>query len=394
MTLVGLPSAQTIKWGRIQSVKAARFLFARVPRLSQSERRTSPQRGRDARAHDSVKKSAQEINLEKKPPEAWPLRDAPLLANEPAGDYSLGKGAAMEPVTEQVLTARQALVLGSRRLARAGVVSPQLDMSLLLARVLGIDRLGLYVDLDRPLTEAEREEARALLARRVRREPMAYILGEKEFFGLALEVGPDVLVPRPETEHLVEAAIAWLEAERERRPEALAADIGTGSGAIAIAVASRCPWSRWIATDLSPAALAVARRNAERHGVADRVEFREGNLLEPLEPEAQAAGLDAILSNPPYVAEADRATLAPDVAEWEPAGALFGGPDGLDALRTLAGGAAALLRPGGLLLLECGHGQAPAVAGMLAATSAFEAIDALRDLAGVERVVRATKRSS
>jgi release factor glutamine methyltransferase len=298
----------------------------------------------------------------------------------------------MESATGQALTARQALALGARRLALAGVASPQLDMSLLLARVLGVDRLGVYVDLDRPLIDAERDEARALLTRRIRREPMAYILGEKEFFGLTLEVGPDVLVPRPETEHLVEAAIAWLQAERQRRPEPLAADVGTGSGAIALAVALHCPWSRWIATDLSPAALAVARRNAERHGVQGRVEFRQGDLLAPLGPQA-GEGLDAILSNPPYVAEADRATLEPDVAQWEPAGALFGGLDGLDALRALAGGAAALLKPGGLLLLECGRDQAPAVGALLAATAAFESIGALRDLAGIERVVRAVKAS-
>jgi release factor glutamine methyltransferase len=292
----------------------------------------------------------------------------------------------MSMPTTQPLTVREALQLGANRLAHAGVGSARLDMSLLLAHALDTDRLGLYTDLDRTLSADQRARARELLARRIKREPIAYMLGRKEFFGLAFEVAPAVLIPRPETEHLVETAIVWLESQREMRPAPLLADIGVGSGAIAVAVAHRCPWTRWIATDLGEDVLAVARRNAERHGVAGRIEFRIGTLWEPL-PER----FDAVCSNPPYVAETDRPTLAPEVADWEPATALFGGPDGLDCLRTLVAGAAERLTPGGLLLLECGAGQAAAVSDALFATAAFDAIGAVDDLAGIPRVIRAQR---
>jgi release factor glutamine methyltransferase len=288
----------------------------------------------------------------------------------------------------QGLTAREALRLGGERLQRAGVASARLDMSLLLARALGTDRLGLYTNLDRPLTETERQRARELLARRTRREPMAYILGEKEFFGLTLEVDASVLIPRPETEFLVAAAIDWLEERRETRPAPLLADIGAGSGAIAVVVAKRCPWCRWIATDVAEEALAVTRRNAERHGVAERIECRRGTLWDPIRET-----VDGICSNPPYVAEADRPGLEPEVALWEPAVALFSDRDGMAHLEALAEGAAARLAPGGLLLLECGRGQAATVAALLEATGAFAAIERLPDLTGIERVVRAERKT-
>ena len=285
---------------------------------------------------------------------------------------------------KNLLTARDALTLGAERLRKEGIESATLDMSLILAEVLGLNRLGLYLNLERPLDEEERLAARALLVRRLKHEPMAYILGRREFFGLTFEVTPEVLIPRPETEHLVEHAVAWVRTQAETIPEPLLADIGTGSGAIAIAVAHACPNCRWIATDLSEGALAVARRNAERHGVDSRIEFRQGSLLEPI-----SETLDGLCSNPPYVAETERDQLAPDVAQWEPPTALFGGADGLDLIRTMIAAAPPCLRPGGLLLLEVGARQDEAVAQLLAESDAFELIRIHLDLAGIGRVVQA-----
>lgn len=293
----------------------------------------------------------------------------------------------MPPAPRKTYTAGEILQLGSDHLHKSGVDNPRLDMSLILAHVLGTDRLGLYTDLDRPLSAAELADARKMLARRARHEPIAYLFGRKEFFELDLEVNRATLIPRPETEHLVERAAEWLTATEAERPEPLLADIGTGSGAIAIAGAVHCPRSRWIATDISPEALATARRNAERHGVGGRIEFRHGSLLEPI-----AEPLDAILSNPPYVPETDRPTLQPDVVDWEPSGALFSGPDGLDCIRRLVADAPAHLKPGGLLAMECGLGQTDAILALLAATGAFETCRAHADLAGIPRIVEALRK--
>lgn len=292
------------------------------------------------------------------------------------------------------LTAGEALRLGVERLRRAGVEGARLDMSLILAEALGTDRLGLYMDLDRPLDEAERGQARALLARRVAREPMAYILGRREFFGLELAVTRDTLIPRPETEHLVEAVLAWLTVREESLPAPCIADVGTGSGAIAIAVAQACPRARAIASDVSAPALEVARANAARHGVEGRVEFRLGSLLDPLGAEGaegDAAQVDAILSNPPYVPTGDAAGMEPDVVAFEPHGALFSGADGLDCIRALIQAAPGRLRPGGLLALECGQGQAEAIRALIDATGAFAPAQAIADLAGIERIVTAER---
>lgn len=296
----------------------------------------------------------------------------------------------MAPPTTLPLTAREALRLGAEHLAKAGNPSAQLDMSLILAHTLGLDRLRLYADLDRVLNDAERTQARDWLGRRLKHEPISYLIGEREFFGLALEVDRETLIPRPETEHLVETALAWIEAETaamaEDAPPLILADIGTGSGAIAIAGAHGAPKTRWIAADISEGALNVARRNAARHEVAARIEFRLGADYAPF-----AETLDAILSNPPYIARSDEAALQPDVALWEPHAALFSGVDGMDCLRQLIAGAPAQLRPGGLIALECGAGQAEIVAGLLKATGAFERIERARDLAGIERVVHAIR---
>lgn len=287
------------------------------------------------------------------------------------------------PETQKMLTVREVLRLGTERLRKEGIDSAALDMSLILAEVLGTNRLGLYLNMDRPLDEAELTAARALLARRIKREPVAYLLGRREFYGLTFEVTPDVLIPRPETEHLVEQAIAWIREQAETTPEPLLADIGTGSGAIAVAIAHACPQSRWIATDISAGALAVARSNAESHGVEDRIEFRQGAFLEPIREV-----LDGLCSNPPYVALADRDKLEPDVAQWEPQTALFSGPEGLDHIRDLIALAPARLRPGGLFMIECGAGQDEPIADLLAENGNYGLVRIHPDLAGIGRVVQ------
>ncbi|MEN6625443.1 MAG: peptide chain release factor N(5)-glutamine methyltransferase [Candidatus Sumerlaeia bacterium] len=290
-------------------------------------------------------------------------------------------------------TVRDALVAGTRHLREAGIESAALDMSLLIAEAVGCDRIGVYLNQDRPMDQAERKRLRALFDRRVRREPIAYILGRREFHGLSFEVGPAVLIPRPETEHLVEAAVEWMREGklkyelRTGNSTPLVADIGTGSGAIAVAIAHAVENCRVIATDVSVEALVVAKRNAERHAIADRIEFRQGALFEPIREE-----LDAIVSNPPYVAETDRATLAPDVIAYEPHTALFSGPDGLDCIRELVAQAPHHLRAGGRLWIEIGAGQSLAVQNLLEQTGAFESISFIKDYAGIDRVAQAARR--
>ena len=261
---------------------------------------------------------------------------------------------------------RDALDSALVALEASGVDSPRLDAELLLAHVLGTGRAALIVDPERGL---EPEQARAfqdLAARRRGREPVAYILGRKGFRTIELAVDPRVLIPRPETEHVVEAALGIAAGAR-------VADVGTGSGAIALALKAERPDLRVVGTDSSPAALAVAGANAARLGL--EVELLEGDLLEPVSGE-----LDAVVSNPPYVAAGDQ--LPRDVGH-EPREALYGGPDGLDVIRRLVPAAAA--SGAQLLAIEVGAGQAGAVGELVG--SAFSAVEAVRDLAGIERVV-------
>ncbi len=277
-------------------------------------------------------------------------------------------------------TLRRTVTWMAEDLARRGVDSPRLDAELIAAHALGIDRLRLYMDLDRPLDDEERAAIRVLLRRRRAREPMAYILGYRDFYGRRFEVTPDVLIPRPETEELVEHALRRL----PERASVSALDVGTGSGAIALTLAAERPGLRVTATDRSPAALRVARRNASRLGVQERVRWFVGDLFSPL-PEDEA--YDLVVSNPPYVAEPLLPTLQPEVARWEPREALIAGPDGMDVLRRLVAEAPARIRPGGWLLLEMGAEQGEAVATMLHAAG-FREVSVHRDLAGRDRIAR------
>ncbi|WP_440996215.1 peptide chain release factor N(5)-glutamine methyltransferase [Arhodomonas sp. SL1] len=266
------------------------------------------------------------------------------------------------------------LLEGGHRRLRAGQ-SPGLDAALLLGHVLGRSRTWLHAWPEHPVGPSEQARYEALLAARERGEPVAHLVGEREFWSLPLRVTRDTLIPRPETETLVEAALAVA----ERPPEAFA-DLGTGTGAVALALAREWPDARIFATELSGAAAMVARENADRLGMAARVEVLEGDWLEAL----PAGYLPLIVANPPYIGT-DEPEPGQGDAAFEPRAALLAGEDGLAALRTIIAAAPAHLLPKGWLLLEHGWRQGPAVRSLLAAAG-FRAIETWRDLAGHERV--------
>lgn len=254
------------------------------------------------------------------------------------------------------------------------------DAELLLLRALGRDRVWLLTHADAELTAGQVELYEAWIARRARQEPVQYIVGEQEFFGLTMRVTPDVLIPRPETEHLVEALLS-------RVPHGAAmqiADVGTGSGAIAVALAHALPLARVTALDISAAALDVARENAEQHGVAERVRFLESDLLSAVRGER----FFAVVSNPPYVAEGE--VLEAQVREYEPQRALYAGLTGLEVYERLIPQAWQALVPQGWLLLEMGQGQRDAVARLL---QDWDEVEFVADLQGIPRVAIARRAS-
>jgi release factor glutamine methyltransferase len=277
------------------------------------------------------------------------------------------------------LNIREALTKARTLLREAGVDSPALDAEVLLCAVLGCGRAGLWADPERLLTEPLAREFFGLVERRRRRVPAAYLTGRKEFMGLEFSVTPAVLVPRPETELLVETALALL----KERPSPVAVDVGTGSGAIAVSIAYYHPDARVVATDVSEEALAVAVGNARRYGLDGRITFLAGDLLEAL-PGDLAGHVDLIAANLPYVSAGEMAHLPPEV-QSEPAVALDGGADGLTLYRKLVPAAAFYLAGGGYLLIEIGPGQGRKALDLFAG---LEWNAELRlDLAGRERLV-------
>jgi len=267
-------------------------------------------------------------------------------------------------------------------LAGKGFENARLEAELLLSHVLSVPRIGLYTAGERALTPDELSRYKAALKRRLTGEPVQYVTGTAAFMFSEFEVNPSVLIPRPETEALTEAA---LKAIGTPPGEVRVADIGTGSGVIATTIALKVPAATVVATDVSADALAVAARNAARAGVADRVRFLEGAFLEPLAREGLEGSLAALVSNPPYVATGDLAGLPAEVRDFEPRTALDGGPDGLDSLRVIAQDGPRFLAEGGVMLLEVGDGQAPLVERMLE-TSLGNA-RTHKDYAGRDRIV-------
>ena len=262
----------------------------------------------------------------------------------------------------------------------SGVDSPRLSAELLMAEVLGCSRLDFVLERDRTVDSGDAARIEALVSRREQGEPVAYILGRKEFYGLDFFVTPDVLIPRPETEHVVEKVESLYPGGEPLR----FADLGTGSGILAVTIATLFPRSSCLAMDRSPGALEVARRNASHHGVAERIEFVEGDFTRPL----PGGPFDLIVSNPPYVTEKEFAEASREVTSFEPVAALVSGPDGLDHFRAMLGPVSDALGPGGRFLVEIGCGQGDAVKFITSRDfPEFGTVSIIKDLAGHDRVV-------
>jgi release factor glutamine methyltransferase len=297
------------------------------------------------------------------------------------------------------------------QLEREHVPSAALAAELLLMHTLGQDRAWLYAHPEHELGAAAREQYLSLVARRAGGVPTQHLTGHQEFWGLDFEVTPDVLIPRPETEHVIEVALERLDVSTagadspRRNAEFRIADVGTGSGCIAVALAHELPAAHIVATDISGAALEVARRNAARHIVTARIEFIECNLLDGLFQQSafdpsqdkpvtsrQLPNLDLIASNPPYIGRREAATLPREVRAHEPESALYGGESGTEIYAPLIAQAAKLLKPGGILVLELGHNSAEHVSRLLA-TPEWADVALTNDLAGIPRVASARRSS-
>jgi release factor glutamine methyltransferase len=285
------------------------------------------------------------------------------------------------------MTLREALTVAATQLAS----DPHLrdnatrDAELLLLHTLEISRVTLIAHSGRELTSTQQTLYEKNITRRLRHEPIQYITGQQEFYGLTLHVTPAVLIPRPETEHLIEAVLKLLPPDKPLR----IADIGTGSGAIAIALAAHLPQATIIALDISREALTSAATNAGEHNVASRIQFLQSDLLSVFDHPAET--FDAIVSNPPYIPESDRSTLHPQVRDHEPAAALFAGETGLDIYRRLIPQALNALKPNGLLALEFGHGQQADLAVLLAN---WQKVSFVNDLRQIPRVALARRSAS
>ncbi len=277
---------------------------------------------------------------------------------------------------------RTILLQTTRDLTACGSPSPRLDAEVLLMRFLKSDRLRILTHPERELTEGEAAGFARWVERRRRGEPVAYIVGEKEFWSLTVEVNPAVLIPRPETECLIEEVLGCYGREAALR----VIDIGTGSGAIGITLAREMPAARVVATDISPEALEVAGRNAVAHGVAGRVEFLQGDLF------ASASGsFDLIVSNPPYITDEDYPRLPEGIRGFEPRQALIAGPDGADVHREIIRGGAHRLKAGGRLFLEIGEGQKELVEALFRQEGIYDTIHFRKDYGGIERVAMARR---
>ena len=262
------------------------------------------------------------------------------------------------------------------------IENPRAAAEILLAHVLQVERVDLYMRHDQPLNAAELERFKELIRRRAAGEPVAYIVGSREFWSMDFAVTPAALIPRPETECLVEAALQRLEGAGQGRS---VLELGTGCGAVILALAAQKPQHAFFASDVSPAALAVARKNADTHGLETSVRFFCGSWLDPLQN--RSARLDMIVSNPPYIRRSSIDRLQVEIRRFEPLTALDGGEDGLRCLEAIIAAAAGCLKPGGHLLLEIGHDQKEAVAEIIDRAGGYEDVTFTRDYGGCDRVV-------
>ena len=281
------------------------------------------------------------------------------------------------------MTLREALRQAEAQIALQNIPDARIEAELLLMHALGIQRAELYARLAEPLPSAVGDKFEALVERRLRHEPAAYILGRHEFYGVELYVDSQVLIPRPETELLVETALVFVEQRFGKEQPCSILDVGTGSGAIAIVLALHLPRARIYATDASSGAIDVAGVNCTRHGVNGRVELLLGDLLDPL-----SRSVDLIVANLPYVKDADIPQLMPEIRDFEPVAALAGGADGLDKVRLLLAQSKGHLLSRGAVMLEIGIGQAEEAVSIAARHFPESKVDLLKDFAGIERVLR------
>lgn len=280
---------------------------------------------------------------------------------------------------------RELLRLTSEKLRLGGIEEAPLESELILRHLFGLNRVEMHL-ADRQATGDELARCAVLVERRLSREPLAYILGEKEFWSLSFAVSPAVLIPRPETELLVEAVLARIPDSTRFGGDIL--DLGCGSGVIPVVLALELPQARLVGVDISPEALVVSKENARRHGVSDRIDWKIGNWFGAISPGCR---FSFIVSNPPYVAEPSRPNLQPELA-FEPSGALFAGVDGLDDIRHLIAQSSAFLDAGGWLIMEIGYDQGEAVEALLLAQPRLDAVEIIRDYAGLDRLAAARKR--
>ncbi|MCL5278673.1 MAG: peptide chain release factor N(5)-glutamine methyltransferase [Planctomycetes bacterium] len=283
-------------------------------------------------------------------------------------------------------TIQRLLTWVTEYLTQKGVDAPRLSAELLLSHVLGLKRIELYTQYNKVVVQEQLNRLRDLVKRAGEHEPVAYLVGRTEFYSIEFEVAPDCLIPRPETELLVQRSIEFL---RKRTGPQQVCDLCTGCGIIAVAIARNVPDVKVIATDISEPALAVAARNIEKHKLADRIELRHGDLFEPLVPQLDV--FDLIACNPPYVSAPEYEALDRNVKDYEPRLALYAGQDGLDLYRRIVEKVREFLKPDGILLLEIGYQQGPAVRELLEQTSLFAPIRIDKDLQGHDRVVAAAR---
>lgn len=291
---------------------------------------------------------------------------------------------------------RKLLEWSTQYFQQKDIESARLDSELLLAHVLGLKRVQLYMQFDRPLNEAELQNFKTLLKRRSEREPLAYILGKKEFYSLEFDISPAVLIPRPETELLVENALKYFSTSPSPQPspsrgegERKILDIGTGSGCIAVSLAKHLPEAQITAIDISPEALKIAKQNAEKHGVENQISFHQADFLLPSSLFPLPSSFDLIVSNPPYIQSEEIPKLAPEL-QFEPRSALEGGIDGLDFYKVLLPWSLEHLNPEGRAFFEIGFDQAESLE-KLATNTGFQKINILKDYAGHPRVIQLTK---
>lgn len=303
-------------------------------------------------------------------------------------------GPSTQP-TADTWTTRKLLAWMSEAFTRNKLDSPRLFAELLLAHVFGCDRLKLYMDADRQASELERQTLRELVGRALKNEPVQYLVGEAWFYGLPFHVDRRVLVPRPSTETIIEQVLQHARAEPGfggKSGEGVCfADIGTGSGAISLVLLKNMPEARALAIDISADALEVARRNAQRHSLTDRVEFLQGDLLAPLEDHPTGRDLHYLVSNPPYIPDNEWDAVEPNVKDYEPHGALRGGADGLTFVRPLLSEAPRYIRPRGLLLIEIAAATAGQVLELAKAHPMLESPRIMQDLEGHPRVLVARR---